>query len=1287
MTQTYLRRHYFDGSRLRERALLEFVRAHRTGRLVAFTGSMTTEDTGYIKWGDFARNYLDVFESKTVEKTVELIRNPPAGAPISEVVKISVLDEARAFSDAHDPKTQIDRDRERFAQKFTLLHREASLTSQILGAVIDNLGIRRIATLNYDLELEWRMMVTPSEKAHADSRQDVFARLLEQGAIRVGASGGARGSLTRIHSNGLSVLSDVFNRERTDRLIEFAVGSPEHDGHILHLHGRADDPEGMLISLRDYDRRYRRSGIGKLPFENAQRILFAGNPVLFLGLGMNEDEINRTLQAFISDRPYQRTAPTFLLWNTPTTGSGPAGMTPLDLEQIEAEKTIRRLDWLHRLGVHVIFDDELLGQEVSLEKRLTRIVGPRTTWVARSADKGKRLAGALKNLARYVADQERLHFTPIGDFRSIHDRMVKARQSDDPEDHKVHIWRPLGEGVETPPDAPASCFDDQSLMRVIIGTAGIGKGQLARQIRDRWHEGQPERRSLLINASFSFDLESVLDLLAEIVEPRRGDRTNSRSRWAIWKDQNWTAAEPWLVVFNGMERFFATSGRPQSAELDRLLRLLAGKLSTSTNAQPYPVRWRFLGTRRVQRYFEQILGVDASDPSQTTFLKLEPGDDVSVYLQRVREAFAVEPTALPAAVDSAMRRKSVGGIDQFRRAAFAFYLDPATLEGRVAHPDLCLEILKIMTFIGAPVESAVLPHAPSIKRMLRGIVAGMRQGRRRRDALDPDAQLFAHLVEGALDDLARRNLVIELHCFSEPKPLGFGRWRRFGLHRALLAELRDRFGVPLADAKVSTAANLSLFAAQPVDGYNPEADIHDDLGELVDWLIGGYKDPPIYGPAQGNPAYADIVGAGSGDAEHRRTWPHTAACLRAALAIMRTYYSTAALVTVEHGDRPEAEDRDGVLTEHGERIDRLLRAYGRIRVVRRRNAPPSRAGKRAAAYEAWTGPTPFYADDLVWLLNERGVLKLTQGDLYEARVSFEEAFAVNKAAVEFRDKGHNWRQISLNQLAVDIERGRLDQARDRIRSLESHVRGFEVIVATYAREDRAPARTVDPLHEHNDVLTAGLLVGYRALFEHLRGNLRRAEEGLARAVRILGAIGEQRAYALFQRQYAALCGKLHSQERALTEIDLSIAAAETARQMDLAHQARILEVRQPAKNHSVKDRLIATQRLTSALRYALVTDMYRVQVEARVGLAKLKLDGGDFEAALEHAAEAMAVSARYGLSLRKITVRILLGQILIRRGDPKSGKALVDKAIQTADRINYQRAVERAQQVLVEEGA
>lgn len=55
------------------------------------------------------------------------------------------------------------------------------------------------------------------------------------------------------------------------------------------------------------------------------------------------------------------------------------------------------------------------------------------------------------------------------------------------------------------------------------------------------------------------------------------------------------------------------------------------------------------------------------------------------------------------------------------------------------------------------------------------------------------------------------------------------------------------------------------------------------------------------------------------------------------------------------------------------------------------------------------------------------------------------------------------------------------------------------------------------------------------------------------------------------------------------------------------------------------------------------------------------------------------------LSLRKITVRILLRQILIRRGDPKSGKALVDKAIQTGDRINYQRAVERAQQVLVEE--
>jgi hypothetical protein len=87
-------------------------------------------------------------------------------------------------------------------------------------------------------------------------------------------------------------------------------------------------------------------------------------------------------------------------------------------------------------------------------------------------------------------------------------------------------------------------------------------------------------------------------------------------------------------------------------------------------------------------------------------------------------------------------------------------------------------------------------------------------------------------------------------------------------------------------------------------------------------------------------------------------------------------------------------------------------------------------------------------------------------------------------------------------------------------------------------------------------------------------------------------------------------------------------------------------------------------------------------VEARRGLARLRIASGDYEVALEHAIDAMTTATRYGLSLRKIDLRILIGEILILRGDPLSGRALIHAAIEAATRIGYQRALAHAHTAL-----
>jgi hypothetical protein len=47
-TFSYLKRHYFDAAKLEQRTMVEFARALRTGRVIAFTGSLTTIDGGIL---------------------------------------------------------------------------------------------------------------------------------------------------------------------------------------------------------------------------------------------------------------------------------------------------------------------------------------------------------------------------------------------------------------------------------------------------------------------------------------------------------------------------------------------------------------------------------------------------------------------------------------------------------------------------------------------------------------------------------------------------------------------------------------------------------------------------------------------------------------------------------------------------------------------------------------------------------------------------------------------------------------------------------------------------------------------------------------------------------------------------------------------------------------------------------------------------------------------------------------------------------------------------------------
>ncbi|WP_218847435.1 hypothetical protein [Sphingomonas sp. R3G8C] len=559
-------------------------------------------------------------------------------------------------------------------------------------------------------------------------------------------------------------------------------------------------------------------------------------------------------------------------------------------------------------------------------------------------------------------------------------------------------------------------------------------------------------------------------------------------------------------------------------------------------------------------------------------------------------------------------------------------------QGRIA-----IDILTVMAQIGQPVEPDVLFLAPRVQRRLRLESASTLASRR--------AQFKA-----VMEWLVLRELVITLAPFPDSSAC---RMPRYGLHATLLSELRERSGVPLSEAVLSTAFNMSLYTAQPTDGPLPETFLHDELGQLIDWLIGLHKDEPYD---------ANFAMDGS-DARIR---PDAIAALRGALATIRGYYSTTTLLAIDGKDRTIGPERDGALTEHAERLERLLAAF--------------RECTAALAREKSDRAGPFYPDEIVWLYNEIGVVKLAQGSLYEARFAFDEADRFNVDYVEFGDRTHNWRRITLNQIVIDIERAKLETAEKRIGQIEAGLGAakLERIKALIAVKGAIPLAT-DQSVSHEEILAVGLATGYRGICAHVLGETIDALEYYDYALDILRRLDERRAYATFLRHRAALLRETDASPQADSALDLAVSAAESARQLDLVHQSRIQRAKRALAMRDIDAWARASLQLHHALVYADTTDMYRVRVEARANLATASMITGDYEVALEHASDALTVATRYGLSLRKISLRILIGRILMCRGDPQSGRALIASGSAAASRVGYRQAMSRAQSALTDQ--
>ncbi|MEO1679584.1 MAG: SIR2 family protein [Pseudomonadota bacterium] len=164
----------------------------------------------------------------------------------------------------------------------------------IIAHILDTARISRILTLNYDVQLERSMLRRldvagfPEALEFEDLCKDYETPAAHRKVFRI-ESGVKRG-----------VRSITLGNDNVGDIASFAAYSRRYQYQALHLHGRFDDPDNLVATQADYLSVYMNESPAREVFREVQEILFGGNDVLLLGIGMKEEDVLRPFRRFVA---------------------------------------------------------------------------------------------------------------------------------------------------------------------------------------------------------------------------------------------------------------------------------------------------------------------------------------------------------------------------------------------------------------------------------------------------------------------------------------------------------------------------------------------------------------------------------------------------------------------------------------------------------------------------------------------------------------------------------------------------------------------------------------------------------------------------------------------------------------------------------------------------------------------------------------------------------------------------------------------------------------------------
>src|ERR1700720_2089952 len=251
-------------------------RALNLGTVVAFVGAGCSAAFGYPTWSTFASEMIRLATGVTPSKHHDALRRfrgvlDTNASPRSDQLTLfidfckSILAEEQKL-DLYEKKVRTLFGLKRSHPPYNPYHE------------LFKLDIRRFVTTNYEIELERNLI--RERNLHSD---DPLLRNLGAKARR------GRQGLLRSFSQ---------NTKDYEQLALFALAKIRgNENAVFHCHGRLDDPDSLIASETDYQSWYfSEKNPSRRIFRQTIELLIESNPLLFVGYGLQDEELLRPLR-------------------------------------------------------------------------------------------------------------------------------------------------------------------------------------------------------------------------------------------------------------------------------------------------------------------------------------------------------------------------------------------------------------------------------------------------------------------------------------------------------------------------------------------------------------------------------------------------------------------------------------------------------------------------------------------------------------------------------------------------------------------------------------------------------------------------------------------------------------------------------------------------------------------------------------------------------------------------------------------------------------------------------